>query len=387
MFIGNFNTGDAGRAGFLEMIAEHQFMPSFEPAFKYLFTVLSMRYPRLETVVKYHDEIFAGARLLIERHYLQSYDASFSENFYGLKRVQTTAQVGKNRPIVQRDRILSLIFLVVVPYLKSKADQLYLRNSANSGLRSLGLLSPFSGAPIVATATGTETTTDNDTNNTDTEPEAPPTSLQRLRALLKRCFILGYPAFNSVYEGAFFLYQLMYLYDYTRYYTPFLHLQRLEVKRMTMEDMIMQRQNSAAQRALLSARIAGFGGGPINAVARGMLSVWHFLMDYSPYILPLALFLYNFFEWWHTEHKNATPSVPIPPPPTAPKKLEGGLELPKSKLHCPICRRRRTNPAILPSGFAFCYPCIHHYLELHSRCPITRLPFELDHIRKIYEPK
>jgi len=42
----------------------------------------------------------------------------------------------------------------------------------------------------------------------------------------------------TVYEGLFFVYQLLYLYDHVRFYTPFLHLQRLEVKRLSMEDMV-----------------------------------------------------------------------------------------------------------------------------------------------------
>ncbi len=40
------------------------------------------------------------------------------------------------------------------------------------------------------------------------------------------------------HKGLFFLYQLMYLYDHTSFYTPFLHLQRLEVKRLTLEDQV-----------------------------------------------------------------------------------------------------------------------------------------------------
>jgi len=39
--------------------------------------VLAQRYVSCEWVVRYHDEIFSAARLIIERHYLQHYGKSY----------------------------------------------------------------------------------------------------------------------------------------------------------------------------------------------------------------------------------------------------------------------------------------------------------------------
>ena len=140
-----------------------------------------------------------------------------------------------------------------------------------------------------------------------------------------------------------------------------------------------------------------------------MLGGWHFLLDYAPYILPLSVFLFRFLEWWYTENRLPPPSVPTPPPPSAPKVLPyltlsppnnkgvltrfatfqsavGGIKLPTNKRLCPICNKERTNPAMIPSGFVFCYPCIFNYIESHNTCPVTLLPVTVDQVRKIYEP-
>lgn len=54
----------------------------------------------------------------------------------------------------------------------------------------------------------------------------------------KKFFLTVYPYMNAVYEGLFFIYQLLYLYDKTKYYTPLLHLQRIAMKRLTLQDMV-----------------------------------------------------------------------------------------------------------------------------------------------------
>ena len=51
-----------------------------------------------------------------------------------------------------------------------------------------------------------------------------------------------------------------------------------------------------------------------------------------------------------------------------------------------LCRRVRVNPAALPSGFVFCYPCAHRFVDAHARCPVTRLPCGVGSLRRIFEP-
>lgn len=64
---------------------------------------------------KYSNELYLVIHSFLELLYLREYDACFAEYFYGLKRVGLTP--GK--------RIMSVIFSVVVPYLKARLDQFY----------------------------------------------------------------------------------------------------------------------------------------------------------------------------------------------------------------------------------------------------------------------
>lgn len=70
---------------------------------------------------------------MLDKHYLENYDASFSENFYGLKRVRAVPESQKKRAAMLNpalrdvDRRRSLFFLVIVPWLRSRMDMYYTR--------------------------------------------------------------------------------------------------------------------------------------------------------------------------------------------------------------------------------------------------------------------
>ena len=51
---------------------------------------------------------------------------------------------------------------------------------------------------------------------------------------------------------------------------------------------------------------------------------------------------------------------------------------------CALCGNQRTNPAVIPSGYLFCYPCIYSYVSVHGKCPLTFGETELASIRRIY---
>eukprot|EP01089_Gocevia_fonbrunei_P022447 TRINITY_DN9089_c0_g1_i1.p1 TRINITY_DN9089_c0_g1~~TRINITY_DN9089_c0_g1_i1.p1 ORF type:complete len:364 (-),score=43.42 TRINITY_DN9089_c0_g1_i1:46-1137(-) len=362
MFLAHFNTNDPFRPSFFEMIAQYQLMPTLRPALKYLFTVLAQRDPRWEWVVHHYDSLFYSCLLVMEHHYLEYNDGSFSENFYGLKRVRVgTQKKDQTFPLSNSDRYWSLFFLVGLPYLKSKADQYY--------LQSTDQLHPWS-----VPASSEE--------GSSTEPPPAKTFLRKTLELLKHLFKLGYPIFNAIYEGSLFIYQLLYLYDHIKYYTPWLHFLGLKVQRLATEDMILQEQNTLIKRAQVFGSIAGYS--PLKIFSRFLLSSYYFILDYSHYLLPAALFFFKFLEWWYAENRSPQPSLPTPPPPEPPKRT--GIDLPKEKTKCAICCKDRTNPAMIGSGYVFCYPCIFNYVTTHNECPVTKLPTNVSHIKKLYEP-
>jgi len=216
------------------------------------------------------------------------------------------------------------------------------------------------------------------------EPQPNETATVYYTRIFKKMFLTVYPYMNAVYEGLFFIYQLLYLYDKTKYYTPFLHLQRIAMRRLTLQDMESQ-ENSRIQRRL--SRLRGLDKYPLAPLLRGFVNFGNTVLDYSKYILPASLFFFKFLEWWYSENRTATPSLPIPPPPPRLQKAPEGLELPADTTLCPLCLNPRTNPAISASGYAFCYPCIFAYVQKHERCPVTFLPTTQSQIRKIYEAR
>jgi peroxin-12 len=388
MFLCHFNNAEPGRPSFFEMIAQQQLLPTLGPALKYAFTVFSQRNPRWEWFVRNHDEIWACVLLFIEYRCLHKYDASFAENFYGLKRVRvgrTPNGEAKPGPLTTRDRYLSLLLLVVVPYLKQKLDQKFERWSGpvHSWLQ-VDQPQPQPQPQSEPQRTSQDVAGGPAASGDGGDIRA--RTAQRLERFLShgRAELVGlYPFVHAVYEGLFFVYQLLYLYDHTRYYTPTLHLQRLQVTRLSTEDLILQTQRTVAERAR---RLEGLAGrSPLRLLFRGVVRGWDFLLDYSQLLLPASLFLFKFLEWWYAENRQPTPALPTPPPPPPPKRVTGGLSLPPNKRHCAICLKERTNAAMLPTGYVFCYPCIFNYVATHHKCPITLVPANMDQICKIYE--
>lgn len=66
----------------------------------------------------FSNETFFLLKVILEFYYLNNFDASFAENFYGLKRV-----LGNGNKLSKYHKNLSLIFIVVLPYLKRKFDE------------------------------------------------------------------------------------------------------------------------------------------------------------------------------------------------------------------------------------------------------------------------
>ena len=100
-------------------------------------------------------------------------------------------------------------------------------------------------------------------------------------------------------------------------------------------------------------------------------------------------FRLQLLEWWYTsaEHKLASQQkLPIPPPPPLLAPHPNGVSLPSDPAHCPLCRHKRTNPAMaVPTGYVFCYPCIFNHISQFGCCPVTRIPANVDQIRRLYQ--
>ncbi|KAJ3032005.1 UNVERIFIED_CONTAM: ubiquitin-protein ligase peroxin 12 [Siphonaria sp. JEL0065] len=63
-----------------------------------------------------------------------------------------------------------------------------------------------------------------------------------------------------------------------------------------------------------------------------------------------------------------------------------GIALPQDPSQCPICLSEVKNPAMVPTGYVYCYPCIYKYIEKHAECPVTKVSLmgKGSCVRKLY---
>lgn len=71
--------------------------------------------------------------------------------------------------------------------------------------------------------------------------------------------------------------------------------------------------------------------------------------------------------------------APIPP------RIQYPETLPRNPNDCPLCGKKRVNPAASAGGFVFCYSCIHKYVSDNGRCPLSGIPCKVLDIRPLFE--
>lgn len=321
------NQEDYMRPSFFELVAESALLDSLKPALQSLLTIGAENFPRMFPIVKYSDELYHSFLYLVHNHYLVNNDASFSENFYMLKRIQLRDGV----PISDHNRRMSLLFLVGIPYIASSLERKY-----NSLLQS----------PTPHSHLGT------------------------------RVFMKLYPYVHALKQGSRLWFLFMYLFKRTEFPSLSYYLMRITLRRLSNEDY------SDFEKRTLHPYLA------TDATVFTRLSrVLSVLFGYVKLGLIFAIFAYKFLEWWYaSEDKlHSGGKLPVPPPPDSipPSKL--GIRLPISSKDCPLCYDRRTNAACINSGYVFCYPCIFRYVSSNNRCPVTLRSATTEEIRTVYE--
>lgn len=377
---------EGSRPTFFEMAAAQQLPASLRAALLYSLGVLAQRRPILHKVLDHSDEAFGLLMLVLEAHSLRTTDASFAESLYGLRRRPVGISLNpKNQDtekvfLTRRQRILSLLFLVGLPYLKSKIQAVYdaQRGSMlHAVLWGRGDVDQVDGGTFGMEMETTEIVSVSEENG----------SLGRsFRQNLKAALVKIYPWIHATHEGLSFAYQLLYLLDATSFYTPALQIMGLQVCRASGQELmdassqISERRNREFER-LRGPRLA-------QALQRVALKTIYNTLDFAQTGLIASVFLFKMMEWWYqsAEERVTAPTVyPAPPPPPAPKVAEKGIPLPKDRRVCPLCLKLRTNPALVASsGFVFCYPCIFPYVSQYNRCPVTLIPAAVDQIRRLF---
>jgi len=319
--------------------------------------------------VNRHEEFYAVLMLFVERHYLRRHGASFSEHFYGLKR--------RRRPLFETERARaavsgimpeetlrdqqiwrSLIFLVGLPYLRTKLQDYY--EDLGGGISS----------DILDESMATR--------------QARALSDETFAGLLRRMYKASYPWLNMGFEIWLIVCNISYLCNTTPFYRPWLSWMGIDIRRVGIDDLRaaqqqgMKRMPDALRSLSLLARLR-----------RMLLRSPRLLLDSLSVFLPTAIFFVKFLEWWYSPSSPASAlstsplGPPVPPPLLFPPHPQG-LRLDQVEYGtCPLCLNSIANATAFPSGYVFCYRCAYDYVDKHTRCPVTLLPTRVWQLRKI----
>ncbi|KAJ3279888.1 ubiquitin-protein ligase peroxin 12 [Borealophlyctis nickersoniae] len=291
---------DPYRPSVFELVAQDKMRELLQPALRYVLTVYAQRYPRyLLRLVNRHEELYAVIMLLIEGHYLKEWNASFAENFYGLKRVPANQPSRRKvKGMSPSQARWSLFFLVGLPYVKCKMDEAYEKVSGGPGGHIFGSL--FANEEDQA------------------RPDEPLSA--KLKRGGKHAFRVAYPYLHALYQALVFLHQIGYIYGKTEYYSPWLRLSGLTLRRMSQKDFKAHADRQQAARQAQSAALQNLSSaGKLRYLLRIALSRG---FDFLKYALPMSIFFFKFLEWWYSsEYHKQVGTQPIPPPPE-PLKLE-----------------------------------------------------------------
>lgn len=331
-------------------------------------------------------------------------DASFTENFYGLKRRRRPAVSTKrveaavshqalqaSQRLRPREVNLSLLVLIGLPYLETKLTQYWEHLGGGVGTDDL-----LGDEPDQATFRGTDTDTS-------------------LRRRWEDAFRKGYPYAQVAYQLWMLAYNIGYLFNRMPYWRPWYRWMRVDIRRMQGDEQPLV---AASDRPLppltkfpmlFSALLARRGAA--------------FVFEMLKYALPASIFFFKFLEWWYSPNNprrrrsdddDASPRAQVKPPaplqpsddgamverpPTwkDPRILTSGVpdaalfadeDAPAALLHnsCPLCGVAPIqNPCVLATGYAFCYTCANDYVDKFHRCPVTLapLPGGIEQVRKV----
>lgn len=252
-------------------IVSHQAVDSvFKPAWMYVVKILVQKYPeKFTTFYHYAEEIYLIFHLVVQQHYLRRFGASVSENFYFLKRVNVSnGHVGNLSKRLQR---LSLLELVLWPYIKSKIDQTFERVQDRN----------------IRANDGTSQT------------------------IATRIFLSVYPYVHFTIQCIFSAYQFGYTLKLLKHHSPIFHALKMQLVRASAENL---------------------RGLPLQSFSTSK-SFWQmvhslpgYLMDKTIHlatiVMPAIIFFLQFIEWWYSRDHEITSSLtnlPVPPPPAMPK--------------------------------------------------------------------
>ena len=378
-------TFDDHKPSLFELLSEQQLSSLLPPSLRYLLAVATHRHPRyLLRILNSFDELYALLMLLVERHYLLTYGGGFTENFYGLKReralaageiprasITTPALVRETLKLTTGDVWRNLAVMVGIPYLKRKLDESFDINAPRALL-----------------------------GGNYTRMPANATWKQRFMHNYRWFLRNVYPSVNAAYYFSLLAFNIAYLFDNSKYHSPFLWLIGTRMRRLGEADY-----KAVAELGMPNGTTGGSNLGVTSIFNPRVMGPR--LLSGMKILLPTSIFALKFLEWWHASDfarqlsKKAAEGIELPPPlvsglsslsakfgpgdqPTDETTDETELKSPEMESpqissisllpvftvsppgdsdSCPICEQEVTTATASQTGFVFCYTCIHRWVE------------------------
>ena len=404
-----------------ETLCRDKLDDGLRPAFTDIARVFTRNSSRgwVRGINKYSDELFLVFYGILQFKYLFQYDATFGENFYGMKRVFYDSKKGKYFRLNNKQRIIALISILLFPYLRHRMDKKY---------QTLSEMTQFERETMYNSMNR------NNNNNAD--------SVEWQRKI-DNLYLKYYKFFDALLELISFLFKINFLFinsknktsskntntntnnkvqnsnnswsfaGYDNLLSWFLGQKTI---RIDVKDLQTWKQEKDIFKSILFSKILGgrnnnngnnrnnnseFSGNSsmfgnnvqgsegLSFMDKGrylFLRLLYFLGNVSKLMTLSVLFGFRWVEWFFMEEDRLIQKRSLNVP-EAPKILKHSRISHEYLVNgkCMLCNKQRTNSAVIPTGYVFCYNCIFPFVQENHCCPVTRMPCTAIQIRKIFE--
>lgn len=358
-----------------EIISANQLEALLSPSLRYILVHYAQRYPGyLLRIANRFDEINLGLRTLIEWYFMKYWRGSFTENFYGLKRVSQTplsqpkynlvklsqlapSLIEEGRKLSKLQMWISIFEITGTSYILEKLGYQYELLYSKYATNQLEITGEMDGSEI-------------------------------RKVWMQRKFVEVYPYLQGSWRAANLLTTLLYLGGDFKSPTLLTALFKINLSRLNQSDYARNEPKLATKKNKPN-RITPPTNTELalNYVRRNLVKPTSTAVKVGlGTFFPLAIFSLKFLEWWNNsdfahqlaKSQNNALEGSIPPPSiiASLSKVEAHTKsIYKLGPLCPLCHEEIQNPAIIETGYVFCYTCIYNYLReshKHQR-PKTQL--------------
>lgn len=347
-----------------EIISAGQLEALLLPSLRYILVHYAQKYPgKLLKVANRFDELNLFLRTFIEWYFFKYWQGSFTENFYGLKRVSQTP--------FSSDKYNSLRLTQMVPSMveerrKLSTFQMWASIFETTGVSYLAEKCNYTYELLYSKYI---------TNQLEVSQGADKREQREL--WLKRKFVEIYPYVQTAWRAGNFITTLMYLSGTSKSATLITFLLKINFSRLNQYDYQKNEPPLSSPNTKLPNRVSPPSSVErlVNFIIRNFTRPsWKAVRYVLGTFFPLAIFTLKFLEWWNNSdfaqkvaksQSNALEGN-IPPPSSLAKYKEQKQKpkkIYKSGSTCPLCKEEILNPAIIETGYVFCYTCIYNYLR------------------------